>query len=401
MMMDIDSTQGIAVLGSTGSIGRQALEVASFLGIKINALAAAGNDIGLLRQQIVDFAPQVVAVADSKAADELARALSESGGAQGEGRGNRVEIVHGCGGVCAAAANSGAGTVVAAISGAAGLPAVISAIKAGKTIALANKETLVMAGKLVMELSREHSAPILPIDSEHSAVFQCLRGHEKCGVKRLIITASGGPFRGFDALSLGNVTPEMAAAHPMWNMGQKISIDSSTLANKGLEVIEASHLFGMRPEQIDVIIHPQCIVHSMVEFHDNSIIALMGAPDMRAPIQYALTYPHRRASLVKPVNFAELGTLTFENPDTAKFPCLALAYDALRAGGTMPAVYNAANEAAVKLFVDGDLRFNDIPVLIERAMEQNAKTKNNVDDMIIENIYAADLAARKSVQSPL
>ena len=384
-----NTTKEIAVLGSTGSIGRQALEVAHFLGMRVCALAAAGNNIGLLLRQIKTFAPRVVAVADSQAADELSHALDSGGGA------NNVEIMHGSDGICAAAAQSGAHTVVAAISGAAGLPSVIGAIKAGKTIALANKETLVMAGKLVMELSREHAAPILPVDSEHSAIFQCLRGYTNSEAKRLILTASGGPFREYKEASLEGVTPEQAFRHPVWGMGLKISVDSSTLANKGLEVIEATKLYSMAPDKIDVLVHPQCIIHSMVEFCDNSIMALLGEPDMRAPIQYALTYPKRRSSLAKQVNFARLGSLTFEEPDIKRFPCLRLAYDAVLAGGTMPAVYNAANETAVRLFVEKKVKFTDIPIIIERAMERHAPA----DDMELENISAADSAARADVLS--
>ena len=401
-----EAARSIAVLGSTGSIGRQTIDVARRLGIRICALAAAGNDIGLLTEQICEFKPEIVSVADDGAAKLLMAALRErridsamctgtgaSAGVRadaGIGAGAGIEVLYGEDGLRAAASQSAADTIVAAVSGAAGLPAVISAIKAGRTVALANKETLVMAGRFIMELSRKHSAPIIPVDSEHSAIFQCLRGRDGNDVRRLILTASGGPFRGYSESALMGVTPEQALAHPTWQMGPKVSIDSATLANKGLELIEASWLFGAKPEQIDVLIHPQSIIHSMVEFYDGAVIAQLGEADMRTPIQYALTYPERREGLVKPLDFISKGALTFEKPDCASFPCLRLAYDALREGGTMPAVYNAANEAAVQMFISRSIGFADIPQVIRRAMERHSAS----DDASLENIFAADREAR-------
>ena len=385
--------QEIAVLGSTGSIGCQTLDVARFLGIKVLALAAAGGNLGLLLDQIRTFLPRIVAVADADAAKSLDFAIKGDNALKAALNGKQIEITTGQKGLEAAAAYSGVSTTVVAISGSSGFPAVISAIKAGKTIALANKETLVMAGKLVMALSRKHGAPILPVDGEHSAIFQCLQGRDRSEVKRLILTASGGPFYKTDFQPSAKITPEQASAHPVWKMGRKISIDSSTLMNKGFEVIEASCLFDMTPDMLDVVIHPQSIIHSMVEFRDNAILALMGAPDMRAPIQYALTYPARLDSLVEAVDFPAIGALTFEKPDHSRFPCLTLAYDALREGGTMPAVCNAANEAAVDLFIKGTVEYADIPRLIAGAMERHVPA----DDMVAENILEADREARENV----
>lgn len=373
---------GIAVLGSTGSIGRQTLEVAGHLGVRVRALAAAGNNPGLLLEQAKRFNPDIIAVTDSGAARVIAGALPR-----------KTEVLHGLEGLCAAASQSGAPVTVAGVSGAAGLPAVISAIKAGKTVALANKEALVMAGRMIMGMSREYKTSILPVDGEHSAIFQCLQGQDGKAIKRLILTASGGPFLEIPAAELEDITPEQASAHPVWNMGAKISIDSSTMMNKGLEVIEASMLFGVGTDRIDVLIHPQSIIHSMVEFTDNSTLAQMGVPDMRIPIQYALTYPDRLKGLSNALDLAELGSLTFAKPDLHKFPCLSLAYDAARTGGTMTAVCNAANEAAVSLFSEKKVRYAEIPVLIERAMGAHVKA----DDMNLDNIYAADREAREFV----
>ena len=391
--MGVTHDNSIAVLGSTGSIGRQALEVAAFLGLEVRAIAAAGSDLGLLLEQTRAFLPQIVAVADGGAAGEFSRMMGGDERLKAALGGRRIELLGGADGVCAAAAQSAAQTVVSAISGAAGLPASISAVKAGKTVALANKETLVMAGRLVMGLSARHSAPILPVDSEHSAIFQCLRGQARGDAEKLILTASGGPFLRRDASGLVGITPEQASAHPTWRMGRKISIDSATLMNKGLEVIEASMLFEMGPDQIDVLIHPQSVVHSMVVFRDGAVLAQMGVPDMRAPIQYALTYPERREGPVAAPDFAAIGQLTFEAPDFGRFPCLSLAYTALRAGGTAPAALNAANEAAVELFVGGKIKYTDIPRLVESAMEQHAQG----DDMSIDDINEADRAARAHV----
>ena len=430
-------TRGIAVLGSTGSIGRQTLEVAGWLGIKVHALAAAGNNLELLLEQAIACRPEIIAVEDPRAAMRFREMLrgaagdkdgmasgraaypARNGAAAGIGatagidasagigatagaadpaRGGSpadAEVLAGVDGLCAAASQTAAETTVAAVSGAAGLPAVIAAIKAGKAIALANKETLVTAGRIVMDLARKYAVPVLPVDSEHSAIFQCLRGQDAKSVRRLLLTASGGPFRGYDAASLENVTLEQTLAHPTFRMGKKISVDSATLMNKGLEVIEATWLFGVPPEAIEVIVHPQSIIHSMVEFRDNAVIALLGLPDMRAPIQYALAYPDRPEGLSAAADFTQIGRLTFEKPDYERFPCLALAYSALRAGGTAPAAYNAANEAAVGYFLSGAIKFTAIARLVAYAMERHAP----LPDTDLGNIEAACAGARLDVEN--
>lgn len=375
-------------MGSTGSIGRQTLEVAAHLGIRVHALAAAGNDIELLARQVKAFMPQIVSVADGGAAKRLEAALKA-----GSGGIEKIEIMCGADGLIAAASQSAADTTVAAVSGAAGLPAVIAAVKAGKNIALANKEALVTAGRIVTGLAKGRNVRILPVDSEHSAIFQCLQGTCSSDVKRLIITGTGGPFREAETALLASVTPEQALAHPIWRMGKKISVDSATLANKGLEVIEAAWLFDMAPERIDVLIHPQGIVHSMIELRDGAVMAQMGEPDMRSPIQYALTYPERREGLTAGLSLAAAGKLTFEAPDFGRFPCLALAYAALRTGGTAPAAYNAANEAAVGLFLNKAIGFMDIPRLVGHVLDKYEA----LTDTSIENIYATDREARALV----
>lgn len=385
--------KSIAVLGSSGSVGRQTLEVALSLGVKVDALAAAGNNIGLLLEQIKLFMPRITAVRDGESADLLLEAIYRDETLKKAYGSGRINLLSGADGLRAAASQSGAGTVVVAVSGFAGLPAVMSAIEAGKDVALANKETLVYAGRLVMETARRRGVRIIPVDSEHSAIFQCLRGQNREDVKRIILTASGGPFLGRNKEYLDSVTPPQAMAHPVWKMGRQISVDSATMMNKGLEVIEASRLFDIGPDEIDVIIHPQSVIHSMVEFRDNVVIAQMGVPDMRAPIQYALTYPERVPGLQESVDFFGLGRLSFEKPDTVNFPCLSLAYGALRAGGTMPAVCGAANEAAVAMFLNGEAGFNDIPAFIEGAMGAH-RTR---DDMSLENIFNARAEARETV----
>ena len=386
--------RSVAVLGSTGSVGRQTLEVADHLGIKVCALASAGGNLDLLIEQTLKYRPEIVSIEDAAKARAFSKALS--GGAydiSAQPGGGRIEVMSGPDGLCAAASQTGAEMTVAAISGEAGLPAAMAAIKAGKVLALANKETLVSAGRIVTDLSRKHKVPIIPVDSEHSAIFQALGGRGIDEVKRLILTASGGPFRNMKASDLAGVTPEQACVHPTFRMGRKVSIDSSTLMNKGLEVIEAAWLFGAPPEKIDVLIHPQSVIHSMVEFRDNTVIAQMGAPDMRAPIQSALTHPKKFESLAKPLDFTQTGCLTFEKPDVERFPCLSYAYDALGIGGTMPTVYNAANEAAVGLFCDRAIKYADIAVLIYNAMSRHIPKS----DAALENIFEASREARAGV----
>jgi len=350
----------ITILGSTGSIGRQTLEVAAHLGIKIKALSAYSN-IDLLEEQIRKFSPGLVAVYDKKAAEKL----------QSHFKDTKLRIVRGMEGQIEAAGKSGADIIVTAISGQAGLKPTIAALKTGKRIALANKEPLVCAGETVIKTAKKYGAQIIPVDSEHSAIFQCL---EKSSVpvpllRKIILTASGGPFFGKTLKELEKITPEEALKHPNWNMGSKITVDSATLMNKGLELIEAMHLFNIGPEKIEVLIHPESIIHSMVEFEDGSVIAQLSNPDMRQPIQYALTYPDRLPSLTKPLDLTEIGKLTFIKPDTSTFPCLALAYDAAKKGQKHCKTLNETNEKAVSDFLNKKIGFNDIPKQIKKALD--------------------------------
>ncbi|HCL81696.1 MAG TPA: 1-deoxy-D-xylulose-5-phosphate reductoisomerase, partial [Nitrospiraceae bacterium] len=290
-----------------------------------------------------------------------------------------------------------ADTVISAIVGSAGLLPTISAIRAKKTVALANKETLVMAGELVMSEVKKHGTALLPVDSEHSAIFQCMRGYERESVKKIILTASGGPFVGKSAEELQNVSPENALKHPNWSMGKKISIDSATLMNKGLEVIEASRLFDLPPEKIDVLIHPQSIVHSMVEFNDGSYIAQLSRPDMKGPIAYALSYPERLIDVIEKVDWEKLPALTFRKPDNKTFPCLSIAYEALKTGGTMPAALNASNEIAVAAFLDVIIGFNRIPVIIKKVLDSHKPQPADSIDVVLE----ADKRAREETLKEL
>ena len=371
----------ISLLGSTGSIGRQTLEVAELLGLNVRALSA-NNDIKLLEEQTRKFRPAIAAVFnDSAARDFKARV-----------RDMDVRVVSGPDGLTEAAVVDGADTVVTAVVGTAGLIPTLAAVDSGRRIALANKETLVCAGELVMRRARAGGAAVIPVDSEHSAVFRCIEG-KRAYAKKLILTASGGPFRGKSRSELKDVTPEMALNHPNWSMGKKVTIDSATMMNKGLEVIEAIHLFSVPPEQIEVVIHPESIIHSMVEFTDNSVTAQLSIPDMRLPIQYALTYPGILPSLTASLDFSRLGTLSFETPDLEAFPCLGLALDCARIRGTACAVLNAANEAAVELFLDGKLGFFDISDSIREALD----FIENIEDPSLDDITAADEAARRFV----
>ena len=351
----------VAILGSTGSIGRSALAVvdANADRLKVTALAA-GENAALLAEQVEKYQPAIVGVATDAAREELDRRL-------GSGRRPLLMAV-GPAGMLAVATHEHADLVLCASSGTAGLEAALAAIDAGKTLALANKEVLVMAGALMVEAARRRHVAILPVDSEHNAIHQCLHGRSLDEVRRLILTASGGPFRSLDAAALARVTPDDALRHPTWQMGRKITIDSATLMNKGLEVIEAHWLFGAAPEAIDVVIHPQSVVHSMVELSDGSIIAQLGVTDMRLPIQYAFSYPERWGMTLAPLDVARLGALEFGPPDLARFRCLGLAFEALKHGGAWPIVLNAANEVAVGAFLAGRLRFLDIPRVIEAAL---------------------------------
>lgn len=372
----------IAILGSTGSIGRQALEVIGSFGdrMQIAGLAAGGN-WRLLAEQIKAFRPRVVSTAGEEEAAKLAESIDID---------LRPEICYGREGLLKVATLAEADVVLTAVSGAVGLEPTIAALKAGKDIALANKETLVAAGPLVMELAAAGGNRILPVDSEHSAIWQCLRGEDPSWVKEIILTASGGPFRSLDQEQLAQVSVEMALAHPNWTMGAKISIDSATLMNKGLEVIEARWLFDVDWDQIRVVVHPQSVIHSMVEFVDGSVMAQLGQPDMRVPIQLALTYPKRFSNQLPRLNWFELGKLTFEPPDYDRFPCLKLALEAGRRGGTAPAVLNAANEIAVQAFLSRQLAFPGIAATVEGILAVHQV----IDRPDLEEILAADHWAR-------
>jgi 1-deoxy-D-xylulose-5-phosphate reductoisomerase len=351
----------IAILGSTGSIGRSALSVVDAHADRLEVVGlAAGTNAALLATQVQRYTPRVVAMATSQALDHVRRTFSPFVPAIVEA---------GADGLLAVATHPDADMVLCASSGTAALEAVLAAIEAGKGIALANKEVLVMAGALVTEAARRHGVSILPVDSEHNAIHQCLHARDHAEISRLILTASGGPFRSHSVAALKKVGPEDALRHPTWRMGRKITIDSATLMNKGLEVIEARWLFGVGEDQIDVVIHPQSAVHSMVEFCDGSVIAQLGVTDMRLPIQYAFSYPQRWGGMLPRLDLVKIARLEFAPPDHKRFPCLELAYRALREGGTLPVVLNAANEEAVAAFLAGRLSFPSIADVIERAMD--------------------------------
>jgi 1-deoxy-D-xylulose-5-phosphate reductoisomerase len=380
----------LAILGSTGSIGRSALAVVDAHPSRLQVVAlAAGDNAPLLADQVRQYAPEVVAMATGEGVDRLRAAC---------GAGMRVAMSGGAEGLIAVATHPSVDIVICASSGTAGLEAVLAAIAAGKTIALANKEVLVMAGALVTAAAQRHGVSILPVDSEHNAVHQCLHGRRQSEIRRLILTASGGPFRDFTPAQLQRVTPDEALRHPTWQMGRKITIDSATLMNKGLEVIEAHWLFGVAADRIEVVIHPQSIVHSMVELVDGSVIAQLGVTDMRLPIQYACSYPERWDGALPSLDLSKAGRLEFHPPDLERFPCLGLAYRALRAEGTLAVVLNAANEVAVAAFLDGRLGFRSIPTVIERTMNAHAvegvstvETVRRVDSW--GRTYAREMAA--------
>jgi 1-deoxy-D-xylulose-5-phosphate reductoisomerase len=375
----------ITVLGATGSVGRRTLELVSrFPGeFRIAGLAARGTNLPLLVEQIREHRPDAVALVDAGALDRLARELGHP----------RPELLAGPDGLATLASSVGADIVLSGLVGGAGLLPTLAAIRAGRTIALANKETLVMAGALMTRAAREHGVALLPVDSEHSAIFQCLAGAKPRDVKRLVLTASGGPFVRLPKDAFERVTVTEALEHPTWRMGAKITIDSATLMNKGLEVIEAHWLFGMPFDRIDVIVHPQSIVHSMVEFVDASVLAQLGAPDMGIPILYALSYPDRLPCPAPTLDLVRVGALTFEAPDESRFPCLALARQAGEAGGAAPVVLNAANEVAVAAFLEERCRFVDIPRLIAEALQAYGSAR--ADDL--EACLAVDARVRASV----
>lgn len=349
----------IAILGSTGSIGTQTLDIVREQGdIQVVAMAA-GSNISLLEAQMREFKPSLVSVWDEKKASELRTNTKDLG----------IKIVSGMEGLLEVSVIPESEILVTAIVGMLGIRPTIAAIRAGKKIALANKETLVTAGHIIIPLAKEYKVPILPVDSEHSAIFQSLQGAGDNKISRILLTASGGPFRGRKADELKNIQVEDALKHPNWSMGRKITVDSATLVNKGLEVMEAKWLFDVELEQIQVVVHPQSVIHSMVEYEDGAVIAQLGTPDMRLPIQYALYYPNRRSLSGKRLNFYELGSLTFEEPDMETFQGLSLAMKAMKAGGNMPTVFNAANERAVAMFLEKKIGFWNIPEIIEASME--------------------------------
>ncbi|WP_054949873.1 1-deoxy-D-xylulose-5-phosphate reductoisomerase [Numidum massiliense] len=379
--------KSIALLGSTGSIGKNTLNVIAAHPEKFQLSSfAAGKNVALAVEQALKFRPRFVSLATKEGAEEARQALPAE-----------IDVVWGKDGLETVAQDAEADTVVAAVVGSIGLRATLAAIAAGKTVALANKESLVAGGELVMRAARKKGVPIVPIDSEHSAIFQCLNGEKRAQVSRLILTASGGAFRDFDRSELHNVTVEQALAHPNWAMGQKLTVDSATMMNKGLEVLEAYWLFDIPFEQIDVVLHRESIIHSMVEFVDSSVIAQLGTPDMRIPIQYALTYPERLpAPYGERLDLAQMGTLHFIALDFERYPCVKMAYDAGKAGGTMPAVMNAANEVAVDQFLQGNIPFLGIEQIVARVME--AHTPQPVEELeALEEVDARARAAARDI----
>lgn len=375
--------KSISILGSTGSIGCNTLKTVEHLkNFRVVALGA-GKNVEKLAEQVIKFKPELVACENEECAEALSRKLFDSNY-------KAPKIMVGEEGLIAVATHEKVETVVSATVGAVGFVPTLRAIEAGKRIALANKETLVMAGELMTKAAKDSGAEILPVDSEHNALHQCLRGESAKEVKRLILTASGGPFRTKSKDEIENATVKEALNHPNWKMGDKITIDSATLMNKGLEVIEAKWLFGFEAGEISVIVHPQSVVHSMIEMVDGSVIAQLGVTDMKHAIQYALTFPERKTNCLPPLDFTRNSQLTFEEPDFERFPCLSLAYKALKMGGTMPAVLNAANEIAVQAFLDEKIRLSDIPRIIENVMNEH----ETVSASKLETILECDLWAR-------
>ncbi|GJQ57354.1 MAG: 1-deoxy-D-xylulose-5-phosphate reductoisomerase [Candidatus Scalindua sp. AMX11] len=380
--------KNVIILGSTGSVGTSALEVVRNLRHQYKVVGLSANSRwDLLAEQINEFEPKSVSLVEGKWLDDLQKKVPEKS----------VRIRTGKESVCELIAQEDADIVISAIVGAAGLPAAIEVIKTGKTLALANKEALVMAGNIIMPMAKERGAQILPVDSEHSAIFQAMMAGNRNEVKRVVITASGGPFCNHPKEKLSQVTLEEALKHPTWQMGQKITIDSATLMNKALEIIEAKWLFNLDTTQIDVIIHPESIIHSLVEFCDGSVIAQMGLPSMKVPIQFALTYPHRENGNVQNLDLAKLANLTFLQPDMDKFPALKLGYEAAKEGGTNGVTLNAANEVAVQAFLERKIKFTDIAKLVDKVIQKH----NFVQDPDMKDIMLADDYARKETKKCL
>ncbi len=384
-MPERDSLKKISILGSTGSIGQSTLSVVEKFPERFTVVAlAAGNNVELLEKQVRQFSPSIVSVLSERSAADLKQRCSDLS----------IRIFSGVEGMIQVAAADEADITVSAIVGTAGLVPTMAAVRAGKDIALANKEVLVTAGELVMAECRARGVRILPVDSEHSAIFQCLLAGASTDIRKLVLTASGGPFRAFTKKHLANVTLAQALKHPNWSMGRKITIDSATLMNKGLEVIEARWLFDVVPGKIKVLVHPQSIVHSMVEYHDGAVVAQLGIPDMKGPIAYALSYPERLSDVSPALDLATVGTLTFEEPDLDRFPCLVYAFDALKSGGSMPAVLSAANEVAVKYFLEEKIGYADIARVIRTTMDVH--TPMNIKT--VEDALKADLWARQEAE---
>ena len=373
----------IAILGSTGSIGTQALDVIATHSDLFEAyVLTAHNNYELLIEQARRFQPEVVAIANEKHYDAVQRGLSNL----------PIKVYAGADALCDVVQDENVDIVLASMVGFAGLRPTISAIQAKKVIALANKETLVVAGELITRLANENQVPILPVDSEHSAIFQCLEPGNR--IEKILLTASGGPFRNCSAEQLRTVTKAQALAHPTWNMGAKITIDSATMMNKGFEVIEAKWLFGVTPEKIQVVVHPQSVIHSMVQFEDGAVKAQLGVPDMRLPIQYAFSYPQRLASEFDRLDFFQLKDLTFEQPDLERFPCLALAYDALERGGNMPCIVNAANEVVNRAFIEDRISFHHISEIIAQTMQKiDFTTHSDLETYLYTDCEARQFAA--------
>lgn len=373
-------TKTVAILGSTGSVGTQALDVCRRLSIRVDALSC-GRDVATVEKQIRAFSPRLVAVADEAAAKDLAQRVADL----------KVKILSGREAAARLAEESEADTVVNAVSGIAGLRPTLATLKAGKRLALANKESLVTYGRAVMEEARKRSLPILPVDSEHSAIFQCLTGQK---VKTIWLTASGGPFFGKSREEMKGITPADALAHPTWNMGSRITVDSATMMNKGFEVIEAVHLFGVTPEQVKVVVHRESIIHSMVEYIDNAVMAQMSRPDMRLCVQYALTYPERAEAVIPPLELTALSGLTFHEPDGESFPLLPLAYEAIRRGGVCPAAMNGADEEAVALFLGGRIGFTALSDLVSEV----TLSMPSMPSPTLTDVEEADREARRLVR---
>ena len=374
-------TKKLSILGSTGSIGENTLLVADNLGEQIDILYLSANrNVERLIEQAQKYSPKTVAIVDEEAGKKVTGALN-----------GQIEVLTGREGLLELAGRDDVDIVLNGLVGSAGMEPTLRSVEAGVDVALSNKESLVMAGSIINEAKQKSGAKIFPVDSEHSAIWQCLAGEDMADVRKIILTGSGGPFRTKNVETFINITPKEALNHPNWDMGNKITIDSATMMNKGLEVIETYWLFGLKADEIDIIVHPQSIIHSMVEFADRSIKAQLGVPDMKIPIQYALTYPRHSAAQWEELDFIKTGQLTFEAPDLEKFPCIKLAYEALRAGGSTPAVLNVANEQAVYNFLDGEIKFTEIPAIIEKACaEHHYIAEPTLEDLLELEIWATD-----------